>query len=380
MTALEFMEKRAKAWEDAKNFLDTHITDAGLSAEDQNTHDKMLADVENLSAAIKRLEEQRNFEDAIKKQGDQPILNKPAKKEDDEKQAFIEALRGYNFQNALQTAPGELGGYLVPETFWNEIVFIMTHINVMRRLCRVITTSSDLNIPVEASGAAVGYVAEGALIPETNVTFIQKKISAHKIGALIKATSELLQDSMFDIETYVKNEFAQKFAAKEEQEFINGDGADGHIEGLLTASDLPTVTTAGASITFDDVIELVHKVPPSYRGAAQFLTSDTAVKTLRKIKDTTGNYIWSPSLVPGQPDRIYGYPVNISTSYEIPASGKKAVAFGDFSGYWIANRLGMSIQRLNELYAVSDQIGFVAKQRVDGKLIRAASLAALVMA
>jgi len=385
MTILELMAKRAQAWENAKKFFDEKISETGLSAEDQAAYDKMLEDIDKLTNTIKQLEEREKMDKTLDETTTEPIINNPANKDKDSKEAkakekkeFIKALRTGNFQNNLQTSPDEQGGYLIPETFWQEIIMKMDEINVMRRLCRVITTSNDINIPLEDTGATVGYVDEGALIPETDATFKRAKLSAYKIGALIRVTTELLQDSMFDIESYVRNEFAKKLAAFEEQEFINGDGSEGYISGLLTDPSLKTVTakTAG-TIVFDDVIDLIYTVPIQNRPGSSFLTSDSAVKMMRKLKDTTGQYIWSPSIIPGQPDKIYGYPLNVSTSYAAPEAGEKAMVFGDFKGYWIGDRLRPTIQRLVERYADYGQVGFIATERVDGKLINPDGLAAL---
>ncbi|OQA13254.1 MAG: Phage capsid family protein [Firmicutes bacterium ADurb.Bin356] len=119
----------------------------------------------------------------------------------------------------------------------------------------------------------------------------------------------------------------------------------------------------------DDVIDLYHSLREPYRRTAVFLANDTTIKAIRKLKDTTGQYLWQPSIMAGQPDTILNRPVR--TSGYVPAiePGAKVLAFGDFQYYWIADRQGRSFQRLNELYAATGQVGFRATQRVDGKLV-----------
>ena len=128
-------------------------------------------------------------------------------------------------------------------------------------------------------------------------------------------------------------------------------------------------TTSTANITFDDVFELFYSVKSPYRKKGIWVLNDATVKALRKLKDTTGNYIWSPSVQAGTPDLILNRPYYTSSYAPIAKAGAKCMAFGDFSYYWIGDRQGRSFKRLNELFAMTGQVGFLASQRVDGKLI-----------
>ena len=128
-------------------------------------------------------------------------------------------------------------------------------------------------------------------------------------------------------------------------------------------------TTAGASITFDDVMELFYSLRSPYRKKAVWVLDDSTVKALRKLKDSTGNYIWQPSVTAGVPDTILNRPYKTSSYVPEIGAGKKCMAFGDFSYYWVADRSGRTFKRLNELFAMTGQVGFLASQRVDGRLI-----------
>ena len=99
------------------------------------------------------------------------------------------------------------------------------------------------------------------------------------------------------------------------------------------------------------------------------MLNDSTIKAVRKLKDSTGQYLWQPSLMAGTPDTLLGRPVKTSTYMPVIAAGAKTIAFGDFSYYWIADRKGRSFKRLNELYAANGQVGFLGSQRVDGKLV-----------
>ncbi|MBQ3972044.1 MAG: phage major capsid protein, partial [Selenomonadaceae bacterium] len=149
---------------------------------------------------------------------------------------------------------------------------------------------------------------------------------------------------------------------------------------------VPSVETADASsIHFDDVYKLFYALRAPYRQKAKFLCNETALLQLMLLKDKNGQYIWKPGLEIGKPDTILGH--QIYTSTYMPAiegeaendAGKKVLLFGDFSYYWIADRTNRSMRRLNELYAMNDQVGFVGTQRVDGKLILPEAMKVLAM-
>ena len=187
---------------------------------------------------------------------------------------------------------------------------------------------------------------------------------------MIKVSDELLNDSIFDVQAYIVKEFARRISTKEEEAFFVGDGA-GKPVGIFNATGGGEVgvTTTTANITFDDVMDLFYSLKAPYRKKAKWILNDSTVKALRKLKDANGNYIWQPSVSVGVSDMILNRPYYTSTFAPEVAAGATPLAFGDFSYYWIADREGRSFKRLNELYATTGQVGFLASQRVDGKLI-----------
>lgn len=213
---------------------------------------------------------------------------------------------------------------------------------------------------------------------------LQETLSAYKLGCMIKVSNELLNDSAFDIAAHIAHRFGVRFGNAEEDAFINGTGPSANPQttpsqptGILT-SLTPTAgnTTANAqTVHFDNIYKLYYSLKSPYRRNASFLCNETLLLQLMLIKDKNDNYIWKPGLEIGKPDTILGRP--IYTSGYMPAitgtatqdKGKKVLLFGDFSYYWIADRQNRTLKRLNELYAVTDQVGFIGTQRVDGKLI-----------
>lgn len=391
---LELREKRATAWEAAKAFLDSKRgTDGLLSAEDVATYEKMEADVVDLGKEIDRLERQQALDLELNKPINVPITGKPGQPEgetktgrasDEYKRAFWDVMRiksaGYEILNALQVGTDSEGGYLVPDEFEAILVQALEEENIFRQLAKIISTSSgDKKIPVVASKGTASWVEEEGPIPDSDDAFNQVSIGAYKLATMIKVSEELLNDSVFDLQTYIAQEFARRIGAKEEEAFFVGD-ASGKPTGIFhtTGGAQLGVTAASATaITVDEVIDLYHSLKSPYRKNAVFVMNDATIKHIRKLKDGNGVYIWQPSLTAGQPDTILNRPVKTSAYVPTIASAAKTIAFGDFGYYWVADRQGRSFQRLNELYAVTGQVGFKAAQRVDGKLILAEAIKVL---
>ena len=272
--------------------------------------------------------------------------------------------------NVLSTTPGSDGGYLVPEEFENQIIMDLANENVFRKLAKVIATEHDRKIPVSANHSVAAWTDENAAYTESNPTFGQKELDAYKLTDLCRVSDELLQDSMFDIEAYLSGEFARAFGIKEEEAFCVGDGNKKPTGLFTTNGGQVGVTTAGATaITADELISLIYSLKAPYRKNAKFLLNDATVAYVRKLKDGNGVYLWQPSLTAGEPDKLLGYDVYTSAYVPTIAASAYTIAFGDFSYYWIADRQNRTIKRLNELYATNGQVGFVASQRVDGKII-----------
>ena len=382
---LELREKRAKAWEAAKAFLDSKRGGDGLlSAEDTATYEKMEQEVVDLGKEIERLERQAAIDAELNKPVSEPITNKPNNNPDGEekkgratdryKKTFWNAMRRKNFydvENALQVGTDSEGGYLVPDEFEHTLVEALEEENFFRRIATVVQTSSgDRKIPVVATKGTASWIDEEGAYPESDDSFGQVSIGAYKVATMLKVSDELLNDSVFDLEAYISKEFGRRIGAKEEEAFFTGDGK-GKPTGIFNAAGGASdgVTTAAANITFDDVMDLFYAVKSPYRKKAVWVLNDTTVKALRKLKDNNGNYIWQPSVQAGQPDMILNRPYHTSAYVPEVAAGAKVMAFGDFSYYWIADRQGRSFKRLNELFAANGQVGFLASQRVDGKLI-----------
>lgn len=390
MTINELRTKRATLWNTMEGFLDTHRTDKGvLSAEDDATYNNMEKDLDDLTNEIKRMERRDAIEAELNKPVDRPLTGKPEKQEPEKigrasnayKEDFGRHLRGKTLlHNVLSEGTDADGGFLVPEEFERQIITTLDEANVVRSLAKVITTGSERKIPVAATHSVAQWTAENAAYTESNPTFGQKQIDAFKLTDLIRVSQELLQDSAFDLESYIAGEFARAFGIAEEEAFCVGTGTN-QPTGIFTANGGEVGVTAAAAnaITVDEVISLVYALKSPYRRNAKFLMNDATVAMLRKLKDGNGVYLWQPSIQAGEPDRLLGYEIYTSPYVPTVASGSYAIAFGDFQHYWIADRAGRTVQRLNELYATNGQVGYVATERVDGKVILAEGIKLLQM-
>ena len=386
MTILELREKRAKAWEAAKAFLDSHRTDKGvLSAEDDAAYSRMEQQITDLGKEISRMERLEALDAQMKEPVNQPLTGKPmssrtiertGRASDEYRTSFWDMMRSKaplpSVVNALQEGTDSEGGYLVPDEYERTLVEALEEENVFRQLAKVIRTSSgDRKIPVVATKGTASWIDEEGAYTESDDSFGQVSIGAYKVGTMIKVSGELLNDSVFDLESYIAKEFARRIGAKEEEAFFTGDGSGKPLGILAATGGAETGVTAASStaVTADELMDLFYSLKSPYRKKAVWVLNDSTIKAVCKLKDSTGQYLWQPSLVAGTPDTLLGRPVKTSAYMPVIAAGAKTIAFGDFSYYWIADRQGRSFKRLNELYAANGQVGFLGSQRVDGKLV-----------
>ena len=378
MRVQELIEKRAKVWETAKNFVDTHEDKNGnLSAEDKETYSRMEAEIEELTNSIERQQRAERREQELSKPVNSPITGKPYKDEpqgevktgrasDEYKKAMLTALRS-NFRqvsNVLQEGVDADGGYLVPEEYDHRLIDVLTEENIMRGIATKITTSGEHKINIAATKPAAAWIEEGEALSFGDATFEQKILDAHKLHVAIKITEELLYDNAFGLENYIITEFGKALANAEEDAFLNGDGV-GKPTGIFDKTKGgESIGTLTAALKSDDILDLIYKLKRPYRKNASFIMNDAILAQIRKLKDNNGQYLWQPSYQANEPDKILGY--NIRTSAFAPTN---AISFGDYKYYNIGDRGSRSFKQLNELFAGNGMIGYVAKERVDGLLI-----------
>lgn len=386
---MNLRDKRVQTWNAAKAFLESHRgTDGTLSAEDDAIFNKMMDEVDKLGKEVVRLEKLEALDVEMSRATSKPLASAPVTRLDEEPvnktgrgtkdytKNFWNVMRSksvsHEVLNALQVGTDTEGGYLVPDEYERTLIEALEDQNIFRQLAHVIHTSSgERKIPVVASKGTASWIDEEAAYPESDDSFGQVSIGAYKLATMIKISEELLNDSVFDMPSYIAKEFARRIGAAEEEAFFTGNGT-GRPLGILAATGGAGVgvTTAKAdAVTFDEVMDLFYSLRAPYRRNSVFIMNDSTVKALRKLKDGQGQYLWQPAVTAATPDTILNRPVYTSTFMPTLATGNKTILFGDLGYYWVADREGRSFKRLNELYAPTGQVGFLASQRVDGKLI-----------
>jgi HK97 family phage major capsid protein len=386
MNAIELRQKNAALYDQMKVITDKASAEKrSLNADERPKWDAMWTEFEQnrktidteerMEEAAKTLETRSEGPKGGKKAepGQDPVPEKRSKYATEEyRAAFFDYIRSGNTDKlremrAQTEGTGSQGGVLVPVTLDKKIINLLSELNVVRAASTVIVTENQEDIPVVGSHGSAGWTAEGGATVESDEAFGKVSLKANKADTMILISEELLSDSVFDLEAYLAGEFARRFSVIEEAAFISGDGV-GKPNGILTTSTIKNSSTTAASnaIAADDIKNMFFSLAPQYRKNASWLLSDSVIKLIAMIKDSYGQYMWTPGLSNGQEDKLLGRPVMLSSSAPVFAAGAPAGVFGDFSYYWIADR-GMPVfQRLNERYAELGQVGFRAYKRVDG--------------
>lgn len=292
---------------------------------------------------------------------------------------------GANFWNAMRGIShaydkihggsyGITGGYALPSGSNDKLQKAIKRESLFRSMATVIKAYNGASrIFAKDCSDIAAWVPEGGSIPlQDGVNdFTRYAVDSHKLAVFVKLDDDFVHDAAFSLEDYLTERLAKNLAKSEDKGFVLGTGE--HMPaGILddTAGAKAGVTTS--ALCFDDVLRLYHSLDREYRKNAVWLMNDETALTLRMLKDSAGNYLWNPS-----DNTILGKPVVIS--YDMPSveAGAKPVVFGDFSYYWIIDRSPVSIQALKELFVTLDQVGYLATEFLDGKLIRRDALKAL---
>lgn len=392
MDPVKLRQQRAKLIEDARKILLTAEKEEREINSDEETHyENIMADVDKLAENIKREESLRSLESEMSAPIAQP-KGLEASAEKREKPAHPTGTQEYRstydrylrrgFGNlsgderrALEVGTNSEGGFTVADEFNNTLIEALEQENVMRRLGSVMQTGSGTHkIATVSTKVSAAWTDEEAAFNESTPVFAQKTLSAYKATILTKISDELLADSMFDLDGYLRREFVRGILDLEETAFVNGDGSS-KPQGAVQGSTAGKSFAGAAAITAAETIDLFHALKPQYRRKATWLMHDDAVKLIRKLTEAVnGQFLWQPGLQAGQPDTLLGRPVEISSDMPQPTTGNKSVLFGDFSYYWIADRGPLAIKRLDELYSTTGQVGFIGYKRTDGVLTLAEAI------
>lgn len=375
-----------------------------LPAEKQTQVDNLLNDVEAKTAEAKRLERAadigRELSEPTNRLGaGQPDLSVPGEAAVDVKaSAYQAAFKTYlrygaarlsaDEVKALSAGDDQAGGYLVRDQYRTELITKQREMSAMRRICRV--------LPAIPGGSSITPAQENDLSDATWTTeiltgaadavkpFGRRILTPHPLAKRIKVSNTLLRSTDFNVETWVRDEMAYKFAVPEENAFVNGTGA-GQPLGILNTVGLPTFTTAGSlDVTGDDIINWLYSLPARYAPRARVLCNRAFIRKARTLKGTDNNYLWQPGLSAGSPNVILDVPYEFSDRVDDGLSAADAweadavvAVVGDFSYYWIVDSLNLGIQRVSELYAETNETGFIGRKESDGMTVLAEAFYAM---
>ena len=396
MNSKKLREQRAKLVADARVISDAVKDGETMSAENSVKFDEIMAEADRLKVEIDRNERLVGAENDLKARVERRAGRDNLSEDEAKAQLEIEAAafkhylkHGMNampeefrviamprFQAAQGTGNDTAGGYLVPSGFYSQIVSAELAFGGMLEpgVCNMFSTDSGnpLPIPTDNDTANEGAIlGENTVSGEQDVSFGAVTLNGHTYTSkIVRVANQLLQDSAFDLNSFLANKLGTRLARIKNRHFTNGDGAS-KPTGVVVASTLGVSAAGATTITPDEVIDLAHSVDPSYRNGARYMMADGTLKDLKKKKDGQGRYLWTSGLAFKEPDAINGYPYTINQHMPANTSGRKAMLFGNFQSYFIRNVGGVMVMRLVERYADYNQTGFVAFERADGNLVDA---------
>ena len=409
-----------KALQEKRNQIATQMRDMLKRAEDEERRftaeereqwERMTAEISEIDEAIDEARKLHDDLDAIAKRAGEPLgtrvpvgpepesRTEPEERsqQDLEREAFRAWIRGGMAAlgdehraivqqrmtelpaeaRALAVGTGAAGGFTVPEDFYRQLEEAMKAYGAVRNVATIIRTDSGANLPmptVNDTGNVGAIVNENTQVTEQDVTFGQVTLGAYMYSSkIVRVSLQLLQDSAFDIEAYLARAFAERLGRATNAHFTTGTGT-GQPAGIVTGATLGKTGATGqtTSVTYNDLVDLVHSVDPAYRALdGRWMMHDQTLAAIKKLVDSQGRPLWAPGIIGGEPDRILGYPYEINNDMPTMAASAKSILFGALSKYHIREVLGIQMLRLQERYADFLQVGFLAFMRTDGVLLDA---------
>ncbi len=291
----------------------------------------------------------------------------------------------------LSVGDNSKGGYLVPMTQLGGMIKFLDDMVFMRQLATVLPPTEAKSVGAlsfDTDYADADWTAE---VPASDISeddaarFGSREMTPHQLTKLAKVSRKVLRSSTMDLENFINQRFAYKFGITEEKAFLTGSGAQRPLgvftasnDGITTSQDV--TASAATSFTADDLINVLYDLKGAYQMRATWLMSREGIKRTRKLKTGEGQYIWQPGLS-GQPgtilDRPYVMSEYVPSTY---TTGQYVAAVGDFSHYYIQDGTNLEVQRLDELFSLRNQVGFLGRKETDGMPVLAEAFRRLKLA
>jgi HK97 family phage major capsid protein len=399
----QLVEARNRAWHQAKDITSkAHAEERELTGEERESLDRIFADMDAKKAEIDSLTARAQSEreaDVAREAYAEFVRPEPAAPVVDAVDAFLRGESGARYidvdlrqvashKRAIRAGAGvrELrdltktaaaGGNTVPTAFAAQLYdFLEVYSGMRNTNATIITTSGgeNLEFPTVAAHGTAAVVLEGSAIAEADPAFDKMTLGAFKYGVLTQISNELLQDSGVDIVGFVAQDMGRSLGRVTDTAYVTGAGGANAPQGVMTAIGTgKTGGTAQAGVaSIQDLTELVYSVNSEYRArGAQFLMRDETAGKIRNLVNTSGDFLWQPSVQAGQPDRLLGFPVITDPNVAAAATNANSVAFGDFSGFYIRDVGGVRIERSDDFAFSTDLVTWRAVLRTDSDLIDA---------
>ena len=388
MSIQALRERLASQKKEARNILEDKGSQT-WSKEDQAKFDNLVDDAERIERQIEA--HQRVLDNEAEEKFDNlPRNERQGKKKTDAQRGVELFMRKLTkdlsqeeallIRNTMSTSTPSEGGYTVQTTVASQIISAMKDYGAMRRVASSISTDNgaDLNYPTTDGAAEEGeIVAQNTAAAAADPSFGTVALNTFKFSSkTIAIPLELLQDSSIDVVALIQQRVRDRIGRHANKQFTIGVGTTAPL-GLSVAAGVGKTGTTGQTltVTYDDLVDLVDSLDPAYQtDALKFMFGQTARRTIRKIKDTTGRPIWTPSYDAGMaaktPDLLLGYPVEINNHMPVPAANAKTIAFGDLSKYMIRDAMQITLFRFEDSAFLSKgQVGFLAWARQGGNLL-----------
>lgn len=383
-------DQRNRLIQQQRDMLDA-VGNESMSADNIEKYDRIDADVSALQATIdrhERVEAQPAIAEtraAVDSQPESAVVQnkKDILASEEYRSAFYKGLFGKaklteSESRALEAGVTAEGGAFVPTITESRIVSGLQESNFMRSLGSVFNVSGKTNIPAVSTFGTATIVDEEASISSSDGTYASLSFSPYKLSTGVLVSNELIEDSAFDLSSWLESELTRRLAAGEQTYMVNGDGSSkptGWMNGVTAG---PTAAAA-AAIAADEIWDTWFTVPSAYRANAVWMIKDATLAAVRKLKTTTNEYIYAPGFAGGQ-DTLIGRPVYTSSDMDAMTSGKRSLVVGDPSWYYIADQGSTRVEVSRERYFETDQTFVKAIRRFDAKISLADSGRCLVQA
>jgi HK97 family phage major capsid protein len=283
---------------------------------------------------------------------------------------------------SLRVSDDTAGGYLAPAEFSREVDRAIVQFSPIRQAARVgMTASGSVIIPRRTGAPTASWVGETETRPATGSTYGQIEIEVHEVACYVDISNKLLEDAAVDVAAEVAFDLAEEFGRIEGLAFVSGDGVKKPL-GFMSDTNIGyTPGTDASAVKTDGLIDIFYALAPAYRQRGTWVMNGSTLAAVRKLKDSTGQYLWQAALTAGQPELLLGRPIVEATDMPDVAGNAYPIAFGDFAAaYRIYDRIGLSILRDPYSVATSGLTRFHARRRVGGAVVRAEAIRKLKIA